>query len=61
MLPVLSPQVGNKELKMAPSGSLSNMLAGRLPGLITKAAVVNRVKMDLVCISVVMVLVTVTL
>ena len=29
-------QVGNKELKMAPSGSLSNMLAGRLPGLITK-------------------------
>lgn len=29
-------QVDNKELKMAPSGNLSSMLAGRLPGLITK-------------------------
>lgn len=29
-------QVDNKELKMAPSGSLSGMLAGRLPGLISK-------------------------
>ena len=29
-------QVDNKELKKAPSGTLSNMLAGRLPGLITK-------------------------
>lgn len=29
-------QVSNKELKKAPSGTLSNMLAGRLPGLITK-------------------------
>lgn len=29
-------QVGNKELKKAPSGTLSNMLAGRIPGLIAK-------------------------
>ena len=29
-------QVDNKELKMAPSGDLSSMLAGRLPGLISK-------------------------
>lgn len=29
-------QVDNKELKMSPSGTLSNMLAGRLPGLVTK-------------------------
>ena len=29
-------QVDNKQLKMAPSGSLSSMLGGRLPGLITK-------------------------
>ena len=29
-------QVDNKELKMAPSGSLSAVLAGRLPGLISK-------------------------
>ncbi len=29
-------KVDNKELKMAPSGNLSSMLAGRLPGLITK-------------------------
>lgn len=28
-------QVDNKELKQAPSGNLSSMLAGRLPGLIT--------------------------
>ena len=29
-------QVDSKELKMAPSGNLSSMLAGRLPGLVTK-------------------------
>ena len=29
-------QVGNKELKKAPSGNLSATLAGRLPGLVTK-------------------------
>lgn len=29
-------QVDSKELKKAPSGNLSNMLAGRLPGLVTK-------------------------
>lgn len=28
--------MGNKELKKAPSGTLSNMLAGRIPGLIAK-------------------------
>lgn len=29
-------QVDNKELKTAPAGSLSNMLAGRLPGLVAR-------------------------